>query len=531
LNATSSRQSADRSLFDETGVDVRRYVVALRRSRWLMAGIVIVITGAALMLSLLLPKTYEATSTIVLNTIPGAFGTEDGEAQERRLATLNSLLLSTEVTRRAAEQVPGETSDSISSASESTVDPTSNLIYVTVSDEDPETAAAIANAVAQSSLEVQTERDQEQFEAAAQSVREQIAALEDDPAATDQVAALRPLLTEYDAQAAAPAADLDVAEEAAVPDNPASPRPQRNTVLAFFASVFLAILVALGRDQLRPRIRDPRELSQILGTPLLAGVPFVGRRFGHGKHIGAMAEHEAYQTLRAALELGAPPDTKRLILVCSALHGEGKTTVTARLGIALTQAGHKTLLISADLRWPDLHESFELPVGPGLSDVLRLRARAGVSKDLLTATAHKVAVRGPAGAERRLDVLTSGSKPSDPARLLSSAAPAFFDYVRQFEYDYVLVDGPPMLGSADALSLARETDHVLLVASLERLSADQVIEMRHVMERVNVNVLGLVVIGARGEESPYYLGARRSLFRGISEEEEEEGPRAGLGSR
>jgi tyrosine-protein kinase len=518
-------------MLEESGVDVRRYLSALRRSRWLIAGIVIVVTGAALALSLLLPKTYKATSTIVLNVEVGALGVEDPESQQRRLETLNALLLSTDVLRRAAESVPGETADSLEPV-ESSVDASANLIYITVENGDPQKAAAIANAVAEAFLAVQAEQDQERFAAAADRLREQISQLEGQPGTAEQVALLRQRVADFEVQAANPGADLDIAEEATAPDQPASPRPLRNTVLAFFASLFLGVLVALGRDQLRPRIGEPRELSQLLGVPLLAGIPLVGRRFGRRNHIGTIAEHEAYQTLRAALELGAPPGTRRMILVCSALHGEGKTTVTARLGRALAQAGHKTLLISADLRWPDLHESFALPVRPGLSDALKLTERAGVTKDLLPATAHKVMVRSAGGAERRLDVLTSGSKPQDPARLLSSpAARAFFDYVRQFEYDYVLVDAPPMLGIADAQTLARETDRVLLVARLERLSADHVIDMRDVMERVNMNSLGLVVIGGRVEESPYLLTGRRSLFRGTPEqEEEEESRRAGFGS-
>jgi tyrosine-protein kinase len=509
-------------MLEESGVDVRRYLTALRRSRWLMVGIVVVVTGAALALSLLLPKTYKATSTIVLTAEVGALGVEDPESQIRRLETANALLLNTDVLRRAAEAVPGETSDSLGPA-ESRVDETANLIYITVENGEAQKAAAIANAIAEAFLAVEAERVQEALQQDAAQVRDQIAQLEGQPGTAEQVALLRQRLADIELQQANPGGDLDIAEEATTPDQPASPRPLRNTVLAFFAAVFLAVLVALGRDQLRPRIGEPRELSQILGAPLLAGIPLVGRRFGRRNHIGTIAEHEAYQTLRAALELGSPPDTRRTILVCSALHGEGKTTVTARLGRSLAQAGHKTLLISADLRWPDLHESFDLPVRPGLSDALKLTERAGVTKELLPATAHKVMVRSPGGAERRLDVLTSGSKPSDPARLLSSpAAREFFNYVRQFEYDYVLVDAPPMLGIADAQSLARYTDRLLLVARLDRLSADHVIDLRDVMDRVNMNTLGLVVIGGRVEESPYFLTGRRSLFRGTPEEEEEE---------
>jgi Mrp family chromosome partitioning ATPase len=107
-----------------------------------------------------------------------------------------------------------------------------------------------------------------------------------------------------------------------------------------------------------------------------------------------------------------------VLLITSGLHAEGKSTVTARLGRALAQAGHPTLLISADLRWPTLHDIMGVPEEPGLTELLeeaseRPRGRA------LQRMLNAAIVPLEQGRRGDLDVLPSGSKPTDPARLLA----------------------------------------------------------------------------------------------------------------
>ena len=522
MTGYSTQQGAGRGLPDEAGVDVRRYIAVLQRSRRLILGIVVAVTGVVLALSMVLPEVYKSTATIVLDVQTGVLGAEDPESIERRLATTNALLQSDDVAAAAADEVPGETPGSISAAVSSSVNPAANLIDVTAKDGDPENAAAIANGVAETFLDVNTQLERRRFEQAIEDVRDQIDQLEGDPNATDLVNALRSRLSDLAVQAASAGADLQIAVPATTPSSPASPRPLRNTVLALFASIFLGVLVALGRDQVRPRLSDPRELSQVLGIPVLAGIPRIRKRFGRRDHVAEAVEHEAYETLRGAIEMSVPAGRSRVIMVTSAVHAEGKTTATARLGRALARAGKRTLLVSADLRWPALHQAFDLPSEPGLSDLLRLTERAGVSDHLLPAATHAVRTSSD-GREPLLEVVTSGHKPPDPARLLSSPAThAFFEYVRRFDYDYILVDGPPMLGIADTQSLAREADHTLLVAQLERLTADHVIDMGELIERLDMKPLGLVVIGTRIEVSPYYLSGRESFEDAFAEQERRE---------
>jgi hypothetical protein len=139
-----------------------------------------------------------------------------------------------------------------------------------------------------------------------------------------------------------------------------------NGLLAFFASLFLAVLIALGRDLLVPRAGSARELSRLLNLPVLAGIPYVSRRFNRRRtNMLTAVATEAYQTLQASVRFELPPDRQRVILVSSALEGEGKTHVSAGLGRALARVGHKTLVVCADLRFPTLHDQFGLARAAG----------------------------------------------------------------------------------------------------------------------------------------------------------------------
>jgi capsular exopolysaccharide synthesis family protein len=275
--------------------------------------------------------------------------------------------------------------------------------------------------------------------------------------------------------------------------------------------------VALGRDQLTPRVAGTRELGRLLDLPVLVGIPYIRGRRGRRRRALSGVELEAYQTLRASLEVQLPADRTHLILITGALHAEGKTTATARLGRALAQAGRRTLVVSADLRVPRLHEMFGLPLGVGLADILAvLDWDSATFDDALLERARHVVVSGLRGRERRgeLHVITSGTRAKEPGRLISSPAmAAFIEQLRNLDYDYVLLDGPPLLGIADSQVLARHVDELLLVNRLDRISLDHVAELREVLDRLDVRPLGIVVIGARGELSPYYLARRPTTVR------------------
>ena len=489
-------------------VEVGRYLDAFRRSKWLVAAIVISLTGAVFVISLLLPKTYRATSMIALLQTPTSLSSADAQSTQRDLATVRVLLTRREQLRAAVKNgLEGETVDSLRDKVHATVDQDANVINVVATDDTAQGAAAIANTVAATFLTRERRTEQQKVNRARAVLQKELAELQasltplNQAEIGSQIASVRQQLTDLALNENA-GSSLQLAERAVAPDSPSSPRPVRNALFAFFASLFIAALVVLARAQLRPRVSGSRELSRLLDLPVMAEVPFVRRRFGHSPNTLSAIEYEAYQTLQASLRMQLPPDGQRTVLVTSALHGEGKTEVTAALGLVLAQAGQRTWLVSADMRWPRLHELFDVAQTPGLAEVLA-RGRQG------EAVAELVGTRKKSSRENggRLHVLASGQRPPDPAQLLASGAlDRFFDEIKESEYDYVLLDGPPLLGLVDSQVLAQRVDGVIVVCRPDRLKSENAIDMRDLLLRLRAPALGLVVIGGRGSPVSYLEG-------------------------
>jgi capsular exopolysaccharide synthesis family protein len=481
-------------------VETGRYLDALRRSKLLIALIVLPLTAAVLIGSLLLPKTYRATAKIVVG---GASDPLSGDvaSMERRLATFDVLMTTRGTLRRAARRIPGETAATLERKVSSSVDPRANIINISATDGRSRRAARIANSVVRTFLNGQHRAAQGRLVRARRTLRNALAALEGrrgEQAAAER-ADIRARLNDLNVSAAGSGTELALAEAATAPEAPFAPRPVRNAVFGFFAAAFIATLIVLARAQLKPRVSGSRELSRLLELPVLTEVPYVRRGFAHRPQTLSAVEYEAYQTLQAGIRRQLPATNQRTVLVTSALHGEGKTEVTAALGLVLSQAGQRTWLVSADMRWPKLHELFDVEQTPGLSEVL-IGAQNGGSQGIFQLSAART-------GSGRLHVLASGRTPPDPAQLLASdALDGFFEEVRQSEYDYVLLDGPPLLGLVDSQVLAQRVDGVLLVCRPDRQTPETAVATRELLDRLDVEPLGVVIVGARGLSHSYLPG-------------------------
>jgi Mrp family chromosome partitioning ATPase/capsular polysaccharide biosynthesis protein len=394
----------------------------------------------------------------------------------------------------------------------STVDDTANIIIVDATDGDPQRAATIANGVSKAFITQRARIERGRLERARNGLLREIEALQGQPSSGVQIGAVRERISELTVALASSGSELQVAETAEAPSSPASPRPFRNGVLAFVAALFLGILLALGRDLLVPRIGGARDLSRLTRLTVLAGVPYVRSLLGRRRRYASAAEDEAYQTLRAWVELQLPAEQTRVLLLTSAVHSEGKTTATARLGQALSEAGYGVLLVSGDLRRPTLHQIFGVELGIGAADIIEDIAR-DPKADSATLIDRAVVQLSPAGGGGRsrgeFSLLTSGTSPEHAVRSLTTeVAHAFFDGLRRVGFDYVLVDGPPLLGIADSTVLAQEADDLLVIARLDRVTVENAVDLRELLGRLTTPALGLIVIGTPSETSPYYLPRR-----------------------
>lgn len=506
------------ALTGEQPIEMRRYLNALRRSWLFILVFVVAITTVAVAGSSLASKRYQATATIVQGGSLLSASSSDVASVQRQLETIQRLLKTDAVLDLAVTSLPGQTRDSISGAVSSAVDPNANIITVTATHTSPRAAAAIADAVANALLKTQVTSETRGVANARANLLQQAVRLRSIGAPPEELQAVRDRISELVIAQASIGTDLRLAQRAAVPGKPYTPRPVRNGVIAFFVATFLAALIAIGRNLVRPRIADFRELGELMNLPVLAKVPFMKGRFGRRRAalVNAVAE-EAYQSLYASIRF-AHQDARKVVVVTSALEREGKTTTAVGLANALARAGEKTLLICADLRLPTLHERLGIKRSPGLADLLRMAtAPQALLKDIRSMTRT---VNGLGSSS--LDVIPSGARVHNPAELLFGGAfDTFLTAVGLLEYDYVVFDGPPLLGIADGHALAQRADSLLIAARPDRLTVDQALDMREKLERLQAKTLGLVVSGRFSSAYSYgYLYAQSSLSPASGQGEE-----------
>jgi Mrp family chromosome partitioning ATPase/capsular polysaccharide biosynthesis protein len=475
------------SPWDTEPVEVPRYLASLRRSAGLIVVIVVSMTAAVYFISTSLPKTYEATARILMDDRPGGSEPADVETVRRRLATVRALLTTREVLVRAARPLKRESPQTLEEKVRATTDEDANIVDVHATDDAAKGAAAIANTLARSFLTMHRADEQARL---ARTRAELLGSLARAPSPKSAEAkAIRARLNELRVSEAAAGSDLSLAEAAQPPTEASSPRPVRNTIFAFFASVFLAVLAALGLGQLAPRVAGGRDLSALAGVPILAALPRA-----RGRRVGASAD-EAYQELQTALSLELSPETK-IIVVAGALPGEQRSAVAAGLARSFAQHGSRAILVSADLRRGRVHDLLRLPRAPGLAEFLEDAVLGAPSSfdALKEGSVHSVPVDG-----EELDVLTAGGPTRNAARLLS--AEAFSELLLELEvsdYRHVVVEGPALLGSAHGQLVARYAHALLVVCDVEHLTPTDAVELGELLRRLDPPVAGLVALGLRG---------------------------------
>ena len=197
---------------------------------------------------------------------------------------------------------------------------------------------------------------------------------------------------------------------------------------------------------------------------------------------------EAYRSLAANLQFAYADRQLQTIGITSAAEGEGKSTTVANLAVALAQSGRQVIAIDADLRRPGLHTLFGVSRDQGLTDVLR-----GEESELPLQDTGTAGVR----------VLASGPVTANPLEALASRR---FDQVlalARAQADFVVVDTPPAGALADVAVIAPRLEGMLLVVSAGHTKRDLARRAREQLERVNANLLGVVLTDVRVDAKMY----------------------------
>lgn len=284
--------------------------------------------------------------------------------------------------------------------------------------------------------------------------------------------------------------------------------------IAVLSGLVVGVSIAFLRDWLDTTIRTEADLASIVGVAVVGIIPNLqqqartgGYRLGPPSAVAANGGKaappgrdphtpaaEAYRSLRTNLNYLTPPRPPRVIVMSSALPGDGKTTTTVNLAVTLAHQGQRVILIDAETRRGTVHDVFGIPPAPGFLDLMYGHATPGEC-------IRRVAMEGGG----TIDVLPLGSAPtSNPADLLvSQRLQPLFERLRQ-QYDYVLLDTPPLNLFTDAALIGAQADALLLVARADRTDREELRFAVAQLRNVQVNLAGAVLNDVEFRRSSRY---------------------------
>src|SRR5919108_3214800 len=273
-----------------------------------------------------------------------------------------------------------------------------------------------------------------------------------------------------------PPANVSILDRAEIPRLPSKPNKKLNLMLGALLGLMGGLGLALVLEHLDNTLRTPDEVERYLGLPILSVVPdfftlpktqrqgklplvsqpgrippsvCVPTKSSASLNLRFALITETYRKLRTSIFLSRPGAPPKTILFTSGISSEGKTITVANSAIVLAQLGHQVLVVDADLRRPACHKALRVQDGPGLTDVL-----AGLRE--LQAVIKTTAVPN-------LSVLNCGSIPPNPTELIGSKKMEETMRTLKTNYDFVLIDSPPVVPVSDAVDLSTMVDGVVLV--------------------------------------------------------------------
>jgi polysaccharide biosynthesis transport protein len=279
--------------------------------------------------------------------------------------------------------------------------------------------------------------------------------------------------------------NAQIVSAADVPDKAISPRVLLNLMLGGFTAIFAAVLIACLLESIDKSVKTTEEAQQLLQYPLLGQVPRILDKAGQPIPLPLWDQvyspaSMAFEMLQTTLGFTVTDKPLKVVAVTSALPGEGKSFVAGNLAIASAQTGKRVLLIDGDMRCPTQHKVWEIPNIKGFSDVL-----VGQADYQICATK----------AMSNLHILTAGTMPPNPSTLLNSQRLVeIIESVSQ-NYDFVIIDTPPITVVADGLLLGKTADGVLLVVRPGVVNSTALINAKTILKQSAEQVLGIVVNG------------------------------------
>ena len=279
-------------------------------------------------------------------------------------------------------------------------------------------------------------------------------------------------------------------DSADIPVFPSHPRGNFNKAVGLGGGLFIGICLAVLLELLDTNLKTMTDIEQGLGLPLLAAIPAVDadhllpqkfREFAVSRGVTTWSKiAEALRGMRTSILLSSPGSPPKVLMVASTRPGEGKSSVAGLTAITFALNGSKVLLIDGDLRRPAIHLRFRMGKGVGLSSVLSGKA-----------SLQEAVIQWP--DLPNLHILPSGPVPPLPSELLGSKEMETLLAQVRAQYDFVVIDTPPVLAVTDASVLGRLTDATILIIRYGTARKQVVLRSIDLLERSGTHLLGVAV--------------------------------------
>lgn len=294
--------------------------------------------------------------------------------------------------------------------------------------------------------------------------------------------------------------DVVLIRPAEAPSSPIQPRVTLNIAIATVLGLFAGVGIVFGMDFMNNTIQDSHQFES-LGLSHLGIVPQLDSA-SQGSSPMLLIEEEddtdpvtiSFIRIESNLRFVSFDAPLKSLLITSALPQEGKSTTTLNLAYTLASSGERVLLIDLDLRKPKIHLSFNEKKEPGLSDIVAGQIEAE----------HAIRSVEIADGEFTLDYIPAGSRPPRITNLLRSKS--FTDLISKFkeEYDWVLIDTPPIHAATDALEIADHVDGIILVVREGKTPIPALRASIDQLQKADGNILGAIMNLSEQKKNRYY---------------------------
>ncbi len=288
--------------------------------------------------------------------------------------------------------------------------------------------------------------------------------------------------------------NVSIVDKATLPLKPRSPRMLVNVALALIGGLLLGVMSAIGLDYLDDSFKSPEDIEREIGLPVVGIIPKPkpGTTIDDELMDARSAMAEAYRSLRTGLQFSTSDGLPRTLLVTSSKPSEGKTTTTISLAKALAHIGLDVLLIDGDLRNASVHKRLRCGNEMGLSNYL---SGSKQPEEVVQSTD----VEG-------LVLMSSGPLPPNPAELLTGPRlPSLLALASQ-SFDIVLIDGPPVMGLADAPLLSSAIQATLLVVAANETRRSTVKIALKRLQFARANIVGALLNKFDAKQTGYGYG-------------------------